>query len=220
MQGLTQTLQIQLLDVCPTFIEEEKTGRSQVWNSDVSFQKGEKIQLVAPSGSGKTSLIHFLYGLRRDYAGEILFNNKNIARFDAEEQAASRRQFTSIVFQDLRLFREKTVRENLEIKRMLMPFHAEDRIKDMAGRLGIGSKLDKPCRTCSYGEQQRIAIIRALQQPFDFLLLDEPFSHLDNANIRLALELIEEEAALRKAAVIMADLEPPGLFKPDRTLNL
>ena len=213
-------MQILLQKVCPGFIEEEKISRSQVWNTDLLFHKGEKIQVIAPSGSGKTSLIHFLYSMRRDYNGNILFNDKNIAGFDSEELALSRRQFTSIVFQDLRLFPEKTVFQNLEIKRVLEPWHSESRIHEMAKRLGIGSRLNSLCRTCSYGEQQRIAIIRSLQQPFDFLLLDEPFSHLDNDNRRLALELIEEEAALRKAAIVLADLEPVSLFRSDRTLDL
>jgi len=90
----------------------------------------------------------------------------------------------------------------------------------MATRLGIGNKLDKKCGTCSYGEQQRIAIIRSLQQPFDFLLLDEPFSHLDEQNRSIAMQLIEEEATERKAAIILADLKPIEYFKPEITLFL
>ena len=90
----------------------------------------------------------------------------------------------------------------------------------MATRLGIASKLNKPCKTCSYGEQQRIAIIRALQQRFDFLLLDEPFSHLDDANRKLAMALIEEEAELRKAGIILADLKTTDHFNSTKTLNL
>ena len=213
-------MQIQLQQVAPVFIEEEKIAGSQVWNTNIVFEPGEKVQIVAPSGSGKTSLIHFLYGLRKDYSGNILYGDKNINSFGAEDFATCRRLCTSIVFQDLRLFTEQTVLQNLEIKRQLDPFHAESKIEAMAKRLGIASKLHKLCKTCSYGEQQRIAIIRALQQPFDFLLLDEPFSHLDDNNRGLAMELMEEEADLRKAAIILADLKPIEYFKPDRTLNL
>ena len=213
-------MQIQLQQVAPVFIEEEKIAGSQVWNTNIVFEPGEKVQIVAPSGSGKTSLIHFLYGLRKDYSGNILYGDKNINSFGAEDFATCRRLCTSIVFQDLRLFTEQTVLQNLEIKRQLDPFHAESKIEAMAKRLGIASKLHKLCKTCSYGEQQRIAIIRALQQPFDFLLLDEPFSHLDDKNRSLAMELMEEEADLRKAAIILADLKPIEYFKPDRTLNL
>ena len=90
----------------------------------------------------------------------------------------------------------------------------------MAGRLGIHNKLNKYSKTCSYGEQQRIAIIRSLQQPFDFLLLDEPFSHLDDNNRKKAMELMEEEATERGATIILADLKASDLFKATKTLNL
>ena len=213
-------MQIQLQKVVPTFIEEEKVSRSQIWNSSVIFNEGEKIEIVAPSGSGKTSLIHFLYGLRKDYNGTIAYDDKSIAAFDAENFAVYRQQHISIVFQDLRLFAEQTVLQNLEIKRQLNPYHAESKIAAMAKRLGIENKLNKLCKTCSYGEQQRIAIIRALQQPFNFLLLDEPFSHLDEANRKKAMELMEEEAALRKATIVLADLKAIEYFNADRTLHL
>jgi ABC-type lipoprotein export system ATPase subunit len=213
-------MQIQLQQLVPTFIEEEKISNSQIWNSSLVFNTGEKIQIVAPSGSGKTSLIHFLYGLRKDYNGSILYDGNAIKNFDAEKFALYRQQNISIVFQDLRLFPEQTVLQNLDIKRQLNPFHAESKIVAMAKQLGIENKLNKLCKTCSYGEQQRIAIIRSLQQPFDFLLLDEPFSHLDENNRKIAMELMEEEAALRKAAIILADLKAIEYFKADRTLHL
>ncbi|MBP6022151.1 ATP-binding cassette domain-containing protein [Ferruginibacter sp.] len=213
-------MQIQLQKVVPTFIEEEKISRSQIWNSSVIFNEGEKIEIVAPSGSGKTSLIHFLYGLRKDYNGTIAYNANSIAAFNAEHFAIYRQQHISIVFQDLRLFAEQTVLQNLEIKRQLNPYHTESKIAAMAKRLGIENKLNKLCKTCSYGEQQRIAIIRALQQPFNFLLLDEPFSHLDEANRKKAMELMEEEAAIRKATIVLADLKAIEYFNADRTLHL
>jgi putative ABC transport system ATP-binding protein len=213
-------MQIQLQQLVPTFIEEEKIIHSQVWNSSLVFNTGEKIQIVAPSGSGKTSLIHFLYGMRKDFTGKILYDNNSISNFDAAQFASYRQQNISIVFQDLRLFPEQTVLQNIEIKRQLNPFHTADKIAAMAKRLGIENKLNKLCKTCSYGEQQRIAIIRSLQQPFDFLLLDEPFSHLDDNNRKKAMELMEEEVALRKAAIILADLKAIEYFKADKTLQL
>ena len=194
-------MQIVLQKIVPSFFTKENYTDSQVWGKPVIFNKGENIHIVAPSGSGKTSLIHFLYGLRNDYTGDILYDNENIKAFDAEKFSLWRKQHISIVFQDLRLFTDQTVLQNLEIKRLLSPYHDESKIVAMAKQLGIESKLDKLCNTCSYGEQQRMAIIRALQQPFDFLLLDEPFSHLDDANTKKAMELIEEEAAARNAAI-------------------
>ena len=200
-------MQIKLQQIIPKFIETEKISGSQIWNNNVVFNSGQKIEIVAPSGSGKTSLIHFLYGLRKDYNGSILYDNHSISSFDAEKFATYRQQNISIVFQDLRLFAEQTVLQNVEIKRQLQPYHAESKIEAMAKRLGIQNKLHKLCKTCSYGEQQRIAIIRSLQQPFNFLLLDEPFSHLDEANRQKAMELIEEETAARNAGILLADLK-------------
>jgi len=213
-------MQIKLNKVKPVFLEEEKIIRSAIWNNDIIFSEKENVQIVAPSGSGKTSLIHFLYGLRKDYEGKILYDSNDIIDFDAEDFAVYRQQYISIIFQDLRLFPEQTVLQNLEIKRLLNPFHKESRIADMAARLGIANKLNKLCKTCSYGEQQRIAIIRSLQQPFNFLLLDEPFSHLDENNRKIAMTLIEEEAAERNAAIILADLKPIEYFNADKTLHL
>jgi len=213
-------MQIQLQQVSPVFIEKEKVAGSGIWNGNISFNAAERIQIVAPSGSGKTSLIHFLYGMRKDYTGSILYDNADIAGFDAEQFATWRQKHISIVFQDLRLFTGQTVLENIEIKRLLNPFHAESKVEEMARRLGIHNKLGKLCSTCSYGEQQRIAIIRSLQQPFNFLLLDEPFSHLDDNNRKKAMELMEEEAAARNAAIILADLKKIEFFTADRTLTL
>jgi putative ABC transport system ATP-binding protein len=213
-------MQINLQQVIPVFLEKEKISHSGLWGHDTSFLQGEKIQLVAPSGSGKTSLIHFLYGLRKDYAGSILMNGKNTGSFSAEETAACRSSKLSIVFQDLRLFADHSAYENIFIKKILNPYTKENNIIEMAERLGIANKMDQPAGICSYGEQQRIAIIRALQQPFDFLILDEPFSHLDEANSKKAMLLIEEEVEKRNAGIILADLQEVTFFRADRTINL
>ena len=209
-----------LQNLAPDFLEKEKIEHSEIWNNTITIRKGEKLQIVAPSGSGKTSLMHFIYGLRKDYKGNINFDNKNIKDFSAEDFAEYRSKKISIIFQDLRLFSDHSANENISIKRLLQPFSATNNIKEMALHLGIASKLSQHSKTCSYGEQQRIAIIRALQQPFDFLLMDEPFSHLDDNNRQKAMELIEEEAAKRNAAIILADLKPRAYFKADSILHL
>ena len=211
---------ISLENIKPEFLETEKIESSETWNKLIEINKGEKVQIIATSGRGKTSFIHFLYGLRKDYSGNILFDKKNIKGFNAEELALNRNKICSIIFQDLRLFPDHTVFENINIKRLLNPFHPEERIKEMAAKLGIENKLNKLLRTCSYGEQQRVAIIRALQQPFEFLLMDEPFSNLDEANRKKAMELIEEEASKRNAAIILADLKKLDFFTADHIIYL
>lgn len=211
---------LQVHTVLPTYFDAERSIRSEIWGKELQFEKGQFIKIVAPSGSGKTSLMHFLYGMRNDYNGNIIYNNTALRNLPAEEMASMRKDHLSIVFQDLRLFPDQTVFENIDIKRQLSPFHPAEKIKEMAAQLGIDSKLSSLCSTCSYGEQQRIAIIRSLMQPFDFLLLDEPFSHLDNANAEKAMQLMITEARLRNAAIIFADLERIDFFPFEKIFHL
>ena len=211
---------ITLDNIIPAFLEKEKIDSSGIWNNRVVFNQGEQIHIVASSGRGKTSFMHFLYGLRNEYTGNILLDTKKIQTMNAVELAETRRSVNSIIFQDLRLFTANTVFDNINIKRLLNPFHGAERIQEMASRLGIENKLYKPVSTCSYGEQQRVAIIRALQQPFQFLLMDEPFSNLDETNRKIAMELIQEEVIKRKAGIILADLKKLDFFEASRIIYL
>lgn len=209
-----------LKDLLPIYFSETRKQSSEVWGKNLEFEKGELVKVVAPSGSGKTSLMHFLYGIRNDYHGVISYDASSIKNFTVEDFAVKRKDNVSIVLQDMRLFPEQTVLQNLEIKRQLNPFHPKEKIVEMAERLGIGSKLSSLAKTCSYGEQQRVAIIRSLLQPFAFLLLDEPFSHLDNRNSEIAMELMLEEAKARNAAIIFADLERIEFFPYTKLYHL
>jgi putative ABC transport system ATP-binding protein len=158
--------------------------------------------------------------MRKDYSGTISYAGKDVNRLSLEQLSRYRKDHISIVFQDMKLFSDQAVEENLELKRQLNPYHPPEKIKAMAERLGILQRLDYTCGTCSYGEQQRVAIIRALLQPFEILLLDEPFSHLDNENSEKAMKLILEEAKARNATVLFADLERSELFPYTRLYHL
>lgn len=213
-------MEILLNNIIPDFLEKEKIDNSVLWKEIISFREGQKTEIIAASGSGKSSLIHFLYGMRKDYNGTLLFDKKNIKSIKPPELADIRAMQLSIVFQDLRLFTDFSVLQNLEIKRALAPYHKNSLVNEMAERLGIRNKLSQKAGTCSYGEQQRIAIIRALQQPFNFIILDEPLSHLDEENSKKAMLLIEEEADKRGAGIILADLQHNQFFNADCTLHL
>jgi putative ABC transport system ATP-binding protein len=213
-------MKIELRNVTPDNIEKEKWKTSQIWEKSITINKGEHLHIVAPSGTGKTSLIHFIYGLRKDYGGSVLYDDSDIKKLSLENFSSFRQNKISIIFQDLRLLESQTVRENIEIKRILDPFYPAEKIDEMAKRLGVEKKLNQQVKKCSYGEQQRIAIIRALMQPFDFLLLDEPYSHLDEENRKKAMELIYEECDKRNAAMIFADLKPLDFFKNERIIYL
>lgn len=213
-------MQILLKEIIPTYFEKEQISGSEIWGKHITFNKGEHVHIVAPSGSGKTSLIHFIYGLRKDYDGTISYQNENIKNFSFEKFSTFRQKHLSIVFQDLRLFTDQSARDNIELKRQLTPYHPPQKIEEMAKRLGIANKLNRLAKTCSYGEQQRIVIIRSLMQPFDFLLLDEPFSNLDENNRYKAFDLISEECKQRSASMIFADLKELDFFKGQRILKL
>ena len=215
-------MQIELKQVVPIPLKDKFMQRhSGVWNTGVVFKQGEKVKIKAPSGTGKTTLVHILYKLRRDYEGAVLLDNTDTKNIDDATLAVIRQQQLSIIFQDLRLFPNLTARENIELKRVLQkPFYESGVIDTMAGQLGVTHILNQRAGLCSYGEQQRIAIIRALVQPFSWLIMDEPFSHLDQANITKAAALINEECLKRNAGFILTDLDEDTHFEYSRQLGL
>lgn len=214
-------MNLTLHKLSPTPLREKiNPNSSDIWMKDIVFKQGEHIFIQAPSGTGKTTLVHVLYGLRRDYEGAMLWGDDTIATMNGEQLAYMRATYVSVVFQDLRLFPELTVWENLELKRLLTNTMPQDRVEAMLNQLGIADKKEAIAKTLSYGEQQRVAIIRALLQPFDWLLMDEPFSHLDRMNIEKAAALISEVAAINKAGILLADLEQNNYFLYHKTLFL
>jgi len=213
-------MQLGIQNLLPSFFKQDSALGSEVWRKDLLFEKGDLVKIVAPSGKGKSSLMNFLYGMRNDYNGRITYDEHDLRGFDREQLARYRKDHISIVFQDLRLFPNQSVFDNIEIKRQLNPFHTSEKIKEMTSRLGIEEKLGVVSSKCSYGEQQRVAIIRALMQPFDFLLLDEPFSHLDEVNAEKAMNLMLEETRLRNAAIVFADLERIDFYPYTKLFHL
>ena len=151
----------------------------------------------------------------------MLWSNKDLKQFSGDALAQMRQQNLSIVFQDLRLFPNLTAKENIELNRILQePFYDSSVIDIMAENLGIAHILNQRAGLCSYGEQQRIAIIRALIKPFDWLIMDEPFSHLDHENIAKAVSLIAQECKKRGAGFLLTDLEDDNHFNYTQVLNL
>ncbi|TKK68553.1 ATP-binding cassette domain-containing protein [Ilyomonas limi] len=215
-------MHIQLQQVVPIPLRDRFAQRqSDIWNAHVTFAEGEWIKIKAPSGTGKTTLIHILYKLRSDYEGAVLWGNENLKGIQPASLAQLRQQSVSIIFQDLRLFDHLTARENIELNRVLQqPFYESNKIDEMAELLNVQYILDQRAGLCSYGEQQRIAIIRALVQPFTWLLMDEPFSHLDKANTARATSLIAAECATRKAGFILTDLDEDDHFNYSKHLQL
>ena len=207
-------MRIELKQVVPFVLKDRLLHKSSnVWNTNLTLSPGEYIKIQAPSGTGKTTLLNTLYSIRKDYAGTILMDEKSLQEISVDELAEMRQHKLSVVFQNLRLFPNLSAFENIELKRLLSPnFCSKEKIEWMAEALGITKLLQQKTGTCSFGEQQRIAILRALVQPFKWLIMDEPFSHLDDSNIAKAAALIDSECKARNAGLIIADLEADKHF--------
>lgn len=214
-------MQLSLQKTIPLPLRERAGNRiSGIWQQDVQLGGRQQLFVQAPSGTGKTTLVHMLYGLRSDYDGRLLWDQTDIKTMSREQLAALRTGKLSIIFQDLRLFPDLTAWENINVKRALTDTVSEAEVWQWLERLGLKDHKDKPAHTLSYGEQQRVAIIRALVQPFSWLLMDEPFSHLDKANRQIAASLIREVVQRNNAGFLLADLDENDYFPYDKTIML
>ncbi len=179
---------------------------SDVWHRELSFRRGEHVLIEAASGTGKTSLCSYVYGYREDYEGTICFDGKDIRRLKTGDWAQLRKRSLSMLFQELRLFPGLTVWENIELKNKLTAYKTHRQVEECLERLGLSDKLRTPVGKISFGQQQRVAFVRAICQPFDFIFLDEPVSHLDDANAEAMAVLLKEEAEARNAGIIVTSI--------------
>jgi putative ABC transport system ATP-binding protein len=212
--------EITLQSIMPLTLEGREIGNSEIWIKEVVFEKGRLYHISAPSGSGKTTLADILYGLRKDYNGQLLFDGKKCKKTGIRKWSEIRQKSMSIVFQELRLLGQFTAWENILLNQqqtgMVEPFE----IKAWSERFGVKPFLDKNCKRLSQGEKQRIAILRALSQPFEWLIMDEPFSHLDSSNVQIITDLVNERLESNNAGLIMLQLEKDTWFNYDKTIRL
>ena len=118
------------------------------------------------------------------------------------------------------MFEDLKALENIRLKNRITSYYSEEKIQEMARMLGIEPFLHRKAGILSFGQQQRVAIIRALCQPFDFLLADECFSHMDRENSQTAYRLIREECEARNAGLILTSLNKTDLPDADKSLKL
>lgn len=175
---------------------------SGIWNREVTLRKGQRYIIAAASGTGKSSLCAYIYGARRDFSGSIFFDGTDTATLSIDRWLALRRTSLAYLPQELDLFPELSAWQNIELKRRLTGFTSHRQVERWLQILGIDDRRDFPVGKMSIGQQQRVGIIRAICQPFDFLLLDEPVSHLDARNNSLAAKIVIDEAERQGAAIV------------------
>lgn len=210
-------MKIKLQHLKPTYMSGDEIPSSDIYlQPEVIFEQGQRYLIRAQSGQGKTSLLNFIYGASFSYDGKItyneMFNKKEVLRYRIDK--------LSYVYQDLRLFPTLTAFENIILKNKLTHYKTEDQINSLIERVGLSHKRDTLVQTLSLGQRQRIALLRALCQPFEVLLLDEPFSHLDDSNTAILREIIEEELQARNAILLLTSLEDNNFFHYNKKLNL
>lgn len=208
-------------NVLPAVFAQRDDLTSEVWRQDVTFEKGHLYLVEAASGKGKSTFCSYILGYRHDYTGKVLFDDTDTQTLRVAHWVDIRKSHISHLFQELRLFPELTAYENVEIKNKLAGgFKSKAEITEWFERLGIADKLDAKIGRMSFGQQQRVAMIRALVQPFDFILADEPISHLDDNNSRIMGDIMMTEAKRQGAGVIVTSIGKHIDLDYEKTLRL
>jgi lipoprotein-releasing system ATP-binding protein len=191
--------------------------------ASAALHAGEAVALVGPSGSGKSSLLHVVGLLDRPDSGEIVIDGRDCATMSDAERTRARRRDIGFVYQFHHLLPEFTALENVMLPQLILGRtrkEAEARARDLLGRLGLGERVEHRPPELSGGEQQRVAISRALANNPKVLLADEPTGNLDpptaDAVFSQLLEIIREE----KVAALIATHNYDIAAAMARTLQL
>ncbi len=158
---------------------------------DLSVNHGEIVCVMGPSGSGKSTLLNIVGGLDRPTAGSVIIDGEDLAAMDDERLAVYRRQQVGFVFQSFNLIPTMTARRNVELPLVFAGISPELRGERAAAALesvGLGHRIDHRPTELSGGEQQRVAVARAVVNEPSIMLADEPTGNLDT---RTGLEILE-----------------------------
>lgn len=202
-----------------TFSKDEPTD---VWGKELTFTRGVTYLIEAASGRGKSSLCSFIYGLRSNYAGNIEFidNEGKALSTTQKDLCGMRRTMLAMMFQEHRIFPELTAVENVLMKNQLTDYFTEKEIRERLTMLGLEQRLDTPCGKLSLGQQQRVAFVRLLAQPADFVILDEPVSHLDAGNARIMGTMLRQRQLADGMGVIVTSIGQRLPYEYDKILKL
>lgn len=211
---------IKFHSVLPQVFSQRTGLESEVWNQELVFEKGHLYLVEADSGKGKSTFCSYILGYRHDYSGMVLFDEKDTKEYKVRDWVEMRKRHISHLFQELRLFPELTAMENVEIKNKMTGFKNKQQILEWFDMLGIADKVNAKIGRMSFGQQQRVAMIRSLCQPFDFILADEPISHLDDNNSRIMGDMMMTEAKAQGAGVIVTSIGKHMDLNYERTVKL
>ena len=190
---------------------------------DLEVDAGERLAIIGPSGSGKSTLLHLLGGLDRPDAGEIVVGGHALATLSAGALAAFRNRTIGFVFQFQQLLADFTALENVMIPGRIAGLPAGDlaaRARGLLAQVGMGERETHFPSQLSGGEQQRVALCRALLLDPPLLLADEPTGSLDPESGAAVVELLETLQSGRGMTAIVVTHNPVLARRCDRILSL
>ncbi|MBN1414900.1 MAG: ABC transporter ATP-binding protein [Bacteroidales bacterium] len=190
---------------------------------DVSIKKGEIVTLVGPSGAGKTTFLHIMGTLLNPSSGEVIINNHKVYGLKEKSISRFRNQHIGFVFQFHHLLPEFTAIENVCIPafiRKASRHETEKKAKELLDFLGLGSRLEHKPGELSGGEQQRVAVARALINSPDIILADEPSGNLDSQNRKELHELFFSLRERYNQTIVIVTHDKELASMSDRTLTM
>lgn len=189
----------------------------------VTVRKGEAIAVTGASGAGKSTLLHILGALDRPTAGDVLVGGRPVSELQDEELAVVRNQHIGFVFQFHHLLREFTALENVMMPSLVggleLP-EARVRASSLLAEVGLAARQDHKPRQLSGGEQQRVAVARALVNEPLVLLADEPSGNLDSRTSDRLHDLLFDLRDGRDLSIVVVTHNPDLAGRADRILVL
>ena len=190
---------------------------------DIDVQKGEIVSMVGPSGSGKSTLLHILGTLDEPASGDIILEQKNLTQLKGTTLAAFRNRHIGFVFQFHHLLPEFTALENVCIPGWIAgrkKAEVGENARELLKTLGVGHRIDHKPGALSGGEQQRVAVCRALINSPDIIFADEPTGNLDSANARELHQLFFELRSTFNQTFLIVTHNEDLATMSDRTLHM
>lgn len=198
-------------------------GNSRHWilqDLDLQLRRGERIAIIGPSGSGKTTLLNIIAGLDRADAGSLIFNGTELTALNESQRTLLRRRDMGFVFQFFNLIPTLTARENCLLPQELNAAPDPQRVDELLARVGLSDKAQRFPEQLSGGEQQRIALVRALAHQPSLILADEPTGNLDARSGTAVADLLWSELQRNHCAALLVTHSTELAARADRVLQL
>ena len=199
--------------VVENVVKTFRQGDRQVQALDgisLDVRQGRFLAIMGASGSGKSTLLHLMAGLAQPDGGNVLVNGQNLAQLNDRQLTIFRRRQIGLVFQAFNLIPTLTAEENVALPLLLDGRNGQSDLKvnELMESLGLGSRRRHRPDAMSGGEQQRVAIGRALAADPAVILADEPTGNLDSANSRSVCELLRDLSSKHGRTIVMVTHEP------------